>query len=119
MFQWFFDIHPWSTEDVDDERLTRMRCYGLPCYSWNTKYFEFFASLVGAFVYLKEETRNHKRLDFSRFLIRKKSSMVLNESVNVEINEHIYGLKLVEDMHGLKRIFVPKTNKKSIMVVDS
>ncbi|XP_058783963.1 uncharacterized protein LOC131658712 [Vicia villosa] len=35
--QWFSDIHPWSPQDVDNERVTWMRCYGLPCHAWNPK----------------------------------------------------------------------------------
>lgn len=29
---WFSKIHPWSPQDVDNERVTKMRCYGLPCH---------------------------------------------------------------------------------------
>lgn len=35
--------------------------------------------------------------------------MGLNEAFNIEINNNVYRVKIVEDMHGPKRIVVPKT----------
>ncbi|XP_058741575.1 uncharacterized protein LOC131613953 [Vicia villosa] len=110
--QWFSDIHPWSLEDVDNERITWLRCYGLPCHAWSTKFFEFLSGLVGTYVCSDDETRDHTRMDVARFMIRTKSSMVLNETFNLEVNKHVYGIKLVEDMHGPKRIVVPQASKK-------
>lgn len=51
-------------------------------------------------------------MDVTRFLIRTKSTMVLNESFSLEVNEYVYGIKLVEDMHGLKQIVIPQDSKK-------
>lgn len=117
--QWFSDIHPWSPEGVDNERLTCMRCYGLPCHTWNLKFYEFISGLVGTYVCLDDETRDNSRMDVARFLIRTKSSLVLNESINVEVNDHVYGIKLVEDMHVPKRIVVLNENNKLKSLVGS
>lgn len=35
-----------------------------------------------------------------------------NETINIEVNDHIYRIKLVEDMHGTKCIVVPSLLKK-------
>lgn len=32
--KWFLDIHLWTPTDVDNESLTWMRCFGLPCHVW-------------------------------------------------------------------------------------
>lgn len=56
---------------------------------------------------MDKETRTHKRVEVARFMIRTKYSLVLNETINIYINDHIYCIKLVEDMHGPKRFFVP------------
>lgn len=101
---WFSEIRPWSPKDVDNERVTWMRCYGLPCHAWNSKMFSFIASTVGVFEREDDETKNLKRMDMARFLVRTKYSLVINETVNIEINNHVYSIKLVEDMHGPKRI---------------
>ncbi|CAK8562004.1 unnamed protein product [Lathyrus sativus] len=31
--KWFDDIHPWLLADIDNERLTWMKCYGLSCHA--------------------------------------------------------------------------------------
>lgn len=47
------------------------------------------------------------KLDVARILVRTKYNLVLNEIFNVDINDNIYRVKLVEDMHGPKRIVIP------------
>ncbi|XP_058761119.1 uncharacterized protein LOC131634461 [Vicia villosa] len=117
--QLFSDIHPWSPGDVDNERLTWMRGYELPCHAWYPKVFEFISSLVGIYVCSDDETREHKRMDVARFLVRTKYSLVLNETINVEINDQVYQIKLVKDMHGPKRIIVPNECNKDDPSEDS
>lgn len=34
--------------------------------------------------------------------------MVLNETSNIKINSNIFKVKLVEDMHGHKRVVIPR-----------
>lgn len=48
-------------------------------------------------------------MDVVRILARTKYSMGLNEAFNIEIHNNVYRVKIVEDMHGPKRIVVPKT----------
>ncbi|PNX65689.1 hypothetical protein L195_g062723, partial [Trifolium pratense] len=33
--QWFRDIRPWSTREVDKSRLVWLRIYGVPIHAWN------------------------------------------------------------------------------------
>lgn len=46
-----------------------------------------------------DETREQVKMDVARILVRTKYSMVLNETFNMEINDNIYRIKMVEDMH--------------------
>lgn len=55
-----------------------------------------------------DETRDLVRMDVARFQIKTKYSMVLNEAFKLEVNDHVYNVKLVEDVHGPKRIVVAK-----------
>ena len=55
-----------------------------------------------------EETDKHLKFGVVRFLIKTKYSLNLNETFNIEINRRIYRVKLVEYLHGPKRIVVPK-----------
>lgn len=106
--KWFLDIHPRTPKDVDNERLTWMRCYVLPCHAWKKEFFEFISKTVGVYVCSDEETEENTKLDVVRFLIRTKYLINLNESITVGVNENVYNIKLVKDMHGPKRIVVPK-----------
>lgn len=47
-------------------------------------------------------------MDVTRFLVRTKYSMVLIETLNMEINDNIYRIKMVDDMHEPKHIVIPK-----------
>lgn len=55
-----------------------------------------------------DETREQVKMDVARFLVRTKYSMVLNETFNMEINDNIYRIKMVDDMHEPKYIIIPK-----------
>lgn len=57
---------------------------------------------------LDEETSKQKKMDVARILVRAKYSSDLNENFNMEINNNIFNIKLVEGMHGPKRIHIPK-----------
>lgn len=45
--------------------------------------------------------------------------MNLNETFNVDVNNKIYRVKLVEDMHGPKMIFIPNVDSMVSEIEDS
>ncbi|CAL5211658.1 unnamed protein product [Lathyrus oleraceus] len=53
-------------------------------------------------------------MDVARFMVRTKSSMVLNEAFNVHVNDEVFMLKLVEDSHGPLRIRMNKDQNKKV-----
>ncbi|KAI5438061.1 hypothetical protein KIW84_023976 [Lathyrus oleraceus] len=101
-----------ENDDIDNEKLMCISCYGLPCHVWCHKFFKFISVTVGEFICCDEETEKHKNLDVARFLIKTKYSLNLNETFNVDVNNRIYRVKLVEDMHGPKRILVPNIDSR-------
>lgn len=66
-----------------------------------------------------EETDNHMKSDIAIFFIKTRYSMNLNETFNVDVNNKIYRVKLVEDMHGPKRIFIPNVDSMVSETEDS
>lgn len=104
--QWFKDIRSWKHQDVDNERLIWLRIYGLPCQAWNPIVFEFMTKPVGHFVCSDEDTLKLKSLDVARILVRTKYCLVLNETYNMTINDVIFNIKVVEDVHVPMRIYV-------------
>ncbi|KAI5387344.1 hypothetical protein KIW84_073465 [Lathyrus oleraceus] len=39
--EWFSNIRPWKPDDVDNEKMTWLRVFGVPCHTWYPKFFEF------------------------------------------------------------------------------
>lgn len=100
--KWFSEIRPWTPDVVDNELLTYIRCYGVSCHAWSFKFLDFITCSPGKLVYLDKETNKQKNMDVVHILVRTKYSFDLNENFNVEINNNIFNVKLVEDMHGRK-----------------
>lgn len=69
---WLSEIRPWTPNDVDNERLIWMRCYGIPCHAWSHGFFEFLTCLVGVYIYSDNETRSQERMYVAKSLIRTK-----------------------------------------------
>lgn len=60
---WFSDMRKWSPSEVDSERLTWVRCYGMPVHAWNKSFFKCVVFGTGEFVALDEDTEKRKALD--------------------------------------------------------
>lgn len=54
--QWFKEIRRWRPNDVDNERVTWLRCYGIPCHAWCLEFFQFLTSPVGMSRSLDDDT---------------------------------------------------------------
>lgn len=99
---------------MDNERLTFMRRYRVPCHVWSSSFFEFIFALMGEYVCFDDNTIIQINMDVTRFMVRTKSSMVLNEAFNVHANDEVFMLKLVEDSHGPLRIRMNKDQNKKV-----
>lgn len=89
----FSEIRPWTPEAVDNERLTWLRCYGVPCHAWSLKFFDFITCSIGKIVSLDDETKSQSCMDFTRILVKTKYFAVLNKIMNVAINYNFIVLK--------------------------
>lgn len=111
--KWFQEIRSWRPQDVNNEKLTWLRVYGLPCHAWNPKVFYFMKIPVEHFVCSDEETSKHKSLSLARILIRTKYYLVLNQTYNISINDIFFNIKVVEDVHGPMRIALNSNRNKN------
>lgn len=101
---WFKSIRPWSSEDVDSERVMRIRCYGVRCHVWCSEFFVKIANLLGTFVCLDENTTNKSCMDIARFMVRVKDSFILPEVLKAVIEVKDFVMVLREDSFGPLRI---------------
>ncbi|XP_058758209.1 uncharacterized protein LOC131631431 [Vicia villosa] len=111
--QWFTEIRPWKPQDVDNERLTWLRIFGLPCHAWNPNVFEFMSKPIGVYVCSDTETTKQSNMDIARILVRTKFCMVLNETYSISINNIVYNIEVVEDSHGPMRILTKSARSLS------
>ena len=74
-------------------------------------FFEFITYLMGVYVCSVEETTKQSKMDVARILVRTKYSLVLNETFDVEINNNVFGVKILEDSQRLMWIKIPKFTK--------
>ncbi|XP_058739184.1 uncharacterized protein LOC131611080 [Vicia villosa] len=95
--QWFKEIRKWSPEEVDNERVTWLRCYGIPCHVWCPEFFQFLVSPVGTYMCSDDETHNLENFDVARIMVRTKYNIVLNETFNIGVNGSFFSIKIVED----------------------
>lgn len=117
--QWFKEIRNWRPHDVDNQRLTWLRVYGLPCHAWNPKVFDFMSKPVGHFVCADKDTTKLKCLDVAIIIMSTKYCLVLNETYNIAINEVTFNIKVMEDGHAPMRISVLSNKHNNIAEVAS
>lgn len=100
LYQWFKWIRPWKPSDIDPERTTWLRCYGVPVHAWNLAFFSKLASQVGEFVCVDDNTERKRSLDVARILARTQVPETINRVTEVVINNISFPIKLVEDWGG-------------------
>lgn len=61
--QWFSEIRKWSQINVDKERVTWIRCFGIPCHAWNYSFFKFLEKMVGSLVSTDDNTMKMECMD--------------------------------------------------------
>ncbi|XP_058758617.1 uncharacterized protein LOC131631862 [Vicia villosa] len=120
--QWFSEIREWKEKDVDKERVTWLRVYGIPCHAWSFSFFEMLANRFGSYVCSDENTLNGSNMDIARFMIRTSGTSVLNENLEVNINGIPYKIALREDSYGPLRLSLNQNaikNKSNLFVSSS
>lgn len=100
---WFSDLRKWNPNEVDDEYLTWVKCYGIPIHAWGEDFFKFIISGTGEFVAIDDNTERRKSLDVARILIRRKRFDVINFVERFEINGEIFVIKVIEDWFATQR----------------
>lgn len=46
---WFKNIRKWSPEEIDNQRLTWVRCYEVPVHAWTSEFFKCIVFGTGNF----------------------------------------------------------------------
>ncbi|MCH82646.1 hypothetical protein A2U01_0003457, partial [Trifolium medium] len=104
--QWFKEIRPWSTREIDTDRLVWLRVYGIPVHAWNDIFFALISKPFGTFLNADDSTSKKLTMDVARILIRTPGLKAVDDFLSVEVNDEIFQLRIIEDSHGPMRIAV-------------
>ncbi|CAL0317081.1 unnamed protein product [Lupinus luteus] len=66
----FISLKPWSPDDVVDERMVWVRCFGLPIHAWNITAFNQIVKEFGVLLSVDAATNQKSNLEFCRLLVR-------------------------------------------------
>lgn len=117
--RWFMEVKKWEPVVVDEERVTWVRLFGLPCHVWSEKFFRFIFVPFGSFVRVDDITSKQVKMDVARFLIRTKCYSLINESLPVLIGGLVVKLRVVEDTQGPLRVSAANVCAEDIDSVSS
>ncbi|XP_058759400.1 uncharacterized protein LOC131632679 [Vicia villosa] len=106
--QWFKNIRPWQTNDVDSERVMWVRLYGVPYQAWCSEFFEKIANFLGDYICVDDNTSAASNLDIARIMVRVPFNFVLKEQMVVSFDGENFSLVLREDTYGPVRILDKK-----------
>ncbi|KAI5411279.1 hypothetical protein KIW84_056397 [Lathyrus oleraceus] len=90
----------WSSpEDVDPERVTWLRVYGIPCHAENFDLFAFITKTVGLYICDDDCMSSQTKFDVESILVRTGCSLAINEIFSIRIEVIIFRIKVVEEKH--------------------
>ncbi|KAK7380314.1 hypothetical protein VNO78_32822 [Psophocarpus tetragonolobus] len=95
----------------DSEQMVWIKCFGIPPYVWNEN---FLTSFYVEFMGVDEAKKRKERLDVARITLSTNVQDVLNYLLIVDIDEHVYVIKVIEEGPLDYRI-VPKANREGII----
>lgn len=108
---WFKEIRKWEPNDVDKERITWIKCSGIPCHFWNTICLETISSTSGTFINCDINTFTKLNMEVARIRIRPSCMAVINETIPMEISGLSFKIYVTE---YLGTPWVPLSKRKPV-----
>lgn len=99
----FEDIRAWSPNEIDNERLVWVRCFGIPVHAWTEEFFTLLVAGIGEFTCVDDSTSNRERLDMARIQFRTRVHGFVNELFKVNINGLVFSIKMIEEWYGMQK----------------
>ncbi|GAU25112.1 hypothetical protein TSUD_274010 [Trifolium subterraneum] len=112
------EIRPWNSKDVDIDRVSWLRIFGIPPHAWNDIFFGQVTKPWGTFLNTDDVTNKKLSMDVARILIRTSCQKVVDEFCDVIINGEVFHIRILEDSYGPMRIAVSQTQAHEGRVVN-
>ncbi|XP_058783455.1 uncharacterized protein LOC131658143 [Vicia villosa] len=107
---WFKEVRKWKPDDIDGERITWLKVFGVPSVAWNKEFFGFISDQVGYLIHEDVSTASALRMDVARLKIRTDRPTLIQEGLKVQIKGKVFLLLLVEETFSVG----DHTSRKSI-----
>ncbi|GAU47734.1 hypothetical protein TSUD_386930 [Trifolium subterraneum] len=93
-------VVPWSSALVSNQRVTWIRCFGVPLHAWGVDLFRAITFKFGRFIYIDEQTKLMSRCDVARVKISSGETKLIDSSMEVKVQGQRFGIRIVEELGG-------------------
>jgi hypothetical protein len=93
----FEKVVPWSPELISNDRVTWLRCFGVPQHAWGVDLFRALAFKYGRFIEVDDCTHKFKRCDFARVKILTNERAVIDSSMAVKVLGRRFDIRVMEE----------------------
>ncbi|GAB4826737.1 hypothetical protein Ancab_033622, partial [Ancistrocladus abbreviatus] len=98
--KWLTNIRPWKGKEVSLNRLVWLQCFGVPLQTWGMFFCARLTSFWGTLIRLDEIRRKKESFDRAWLLVLMHEVEWIIDSVQLEVNDHTFSIKVVEDSGG-------------------
>lgn len=96
----FESFEEWKANMQPGNRLTWLRCMGMPLNAWNVEGFRKILLRYGSLISVADETQTMENLQYARVLIRTASVKPINEFFKAKVNGVEYDIRIMEEICG-------------------
>ncbi|GAU43006.1 hypothetical protein TSUD_187270 [Trifolium subterraneum] len=96
----FERIVPWSPSLVSTQRVTWIRCLGVPLHAWGLDLFRAVAFKFGRFIEIDEQTKLMLRCDVARVKILLGELKLIDSSLAIKVQGQRFDIRIVEETGG-------------------
>jgi hypothetical protein len=96
----FEHVVPWTPELTSNDRVTWIRCYGVPVHAWGFDLFRAVAFKYGRFIDTDENTKRLTRCDVARIKIVSGEKKVIDSVMAVKVRGRRFDIRVIEEVGG-------------------
>lgn len=108
--QWFQAIRPWRENDIDKQRVSRIRILGVTCHAWAVEFFEKLVNSFGIYVCSDDDIVKRTSFGVARMSVCLSLDQVVAESCIVKFDGVSFSFNLKEECY-VALILMPKYQK--------
>ncbi|GAU40140.1 hypothetical protein TSUD_163090 [Trifolium subterraneum] len=96
----FEKVVPWSPTLASNQRVTWIRCFGVPLHAWGVDLFRALTFKFGRFIEIDGQTKKMERCDVARIKILTEERKTIDSFMAVLVKGQRFEIRVVEDLGG-------------------